>query len=173
MLSSAATSISYATTSDISLSISDIVVASSSALAPPTSSVSIGIAGFTAEAEGGVCSIACITFTIHHFFCPPAFCSAAEGTFIFCKRLVSSDLRGLISLNGEDSVITFKISATSTAVGDEGFKVSFDASSTFGSAEGISSKFSFFRGLHLRLRCYFHSLQSPFVCLYGPGNFPA
>jgi hypothetical protein len=54
----------------MSLSISDIVVASSSASAPVASSVSTGIAAFAAEAEGDVCSIACITFTIRHFFCP-------------------------------------------------------------------------------------------------------
>jgi hypothetical protein len=80
-------------------------------------------------------------FTIRRFFCPPTFSSIAKGTFIFCKRLVSSDLRGLISLNGGDSVITFKISATSAAVGDEGLKVSFGASSTFGSVEEFHQVF--------------------------------
>jgi hypothetical protein len=82
-----------------------------------------GITAFTTEAESGVCSIACITFTIHRFFFPPTFFSVAEGISFFCKRLVSSDLIGLISLNGGDLVITFKIFDTSAAEGDRGLKV--------------------------------------------------
>jgi hypothetical protein len=54
-----------------------------------------------------------------------------EGIFFFCKRLVSSDPRELIILNGWDSVITFKIYDTSVAEGDEGLKVFSGTSSTF------------------------------------------
>jgi hypothetical protein len=94
--------------------------------------VSARIVAFTTEAEGDVCSIAYITFTIRRFFCPSTFSSMVEGIFFFCKRLVSSDLRELISLNGWDSVITFKIYDTSVAEGDEGLKVFSGTSSTFG-----------------------------------------
>jgi hypothetical protein len=107
----------------------------------PASSASAGIGAFVAEAEGGVCSIACITFIIHRFFCPSIFSSVAEGVSVLCKSFVSSNPRGLSSLNGGDSVITFKISTTSTANGDGG--IFFAASSSFGSVEGIWSSFHF------------------------------
>ena len=49
-----------------------------------------------------------------------AFSSIAEGFSFLRKSFVSSNPRGLSSLNGGESVITFKISATSTAVGNGG-----------------------------------------------------
>jgi hypothetical protein len=62
-------------TSDISLSIYDIVVArfsisgvASLALASVVSSASAGTIVFSAEAGGGVYLLACLTFIIHHFF---------------------------------------------------------------------------------------------------------
>jgi hypothetical protein len=82
---------------------------------------------------------------VHHasLLLIPSFSSVAEGFTLFFKRLANSDPRGLISLNGGDSVITFKISDTSAAEGDGGLKVFSGTSSTFGSAEGISSSFLF------------------------------
>ena len=68
----AATSFSV-TTSEISLSIYDSVVTRLSASAAAVSSASTGIVALSAEAGGGVCSIACITFIIRHFFCHLAF----------------------------------------------------------------------------------------------------
>jgi nitrate reductase gamma subunit len=96
-----------ATTSDMSLSISDIVVVSSSASAPAVSSASTNIVAFVAEAGGDVCSIACITFIIRRFFCRPAFSSVDGADSFDYKRLVRSNLRGLSSANGMDSIITF------------------------------------------------------------------
>jgi hypothetical protein len=58
-------------------------------------------------------------FTMRRFFWPPSLPSVAEDTSFFCKRLVSSNPRGLSGVNGKDSVITFNISETSAAK-DEG-----------------------------------------------------
>jgi hypothetical protein len=93
---------------------------------------------FYAEDDGGVCSMASITVPILRLFCPSTFC-VAEGSTFFCKSFVSSGPRGLSSLIGRDSVITFKISDTS-AGGVEG--VSSSTSVTFGSE---ISAFLFFR----------------------------
>jgi hypothetical protein len=117
------------------------VAASSSSSALPVSSAFAGIVAFVAEAQGGVFSIACIIFTIHRFFCPSIFSSIAKGVALLYKSFVSSNPRGLSSLNGGDSIITFKISTTSVADGDRG--VFSAASSTFGSVEGIWSSFRF------------------------------
>jgi hypothetical protein len=73
------------------------------------------------------------------FFFPSAFFFVAEGSSFFCKSFASSGPRGLSSLMGKDSVITFKISAISAAGGVEG--ISFFASVIFGS--GLSA-FLFF-----------------------------
>jgi intracellular sulfur oxidation DsrE/DsrF family protein len=59
-------------------------------------------------------------------FRPTAF-FAAEGSSFFCKSFVSSGPRGLSSLIGKDSVITFKISSTSVAEGVEGVPSSISA----------------------------------------------
>jgi hypothetical protein len=64
----------------------------------------------------------------------------AEGSSFFCKSFISSGPRGLSSLTGKDSVITFKISATSVAGGVE--EVSPSTSVTFGS--GVAA-FLFFK----------------------------
>jgi hypothetical protein len=90
------------------------------------------------EAEGGVHSMACITFTICCFFGSFTFSYVAEGCPFFCKNCVSSDPSGLNSLKDGESVISFRISATSVAEGIEG--VSFSASS---SEEGIMLSFHF------------------------------
>jgi hypothetical protein len=66
---------------------------------------------FDAEASGGVSSMACITVIILWFLGPSAF-FAADGSSFFCKSFVSCGPRGLSSLIGKDSVITFKISST-------------------------------------------------------------
>jgi K+ transporter len=63
-----------------------------------------------------------------------------EGSPFFCKSFVSSGLRGLSSLMGKDSVITFKISAISAVRGVK--EVSSVASVIFGS--GVSA-FLFFK----------------------------
>jgi hypothetical protein len=115
-----------------------------------------------AEAEGGVRSMACITLTILRFFCPSTFSIAAEGCSFFCKNFVSSGPRGLSSLMGRESLITFKISATSAAEGVEGAS---SVSSTFGTAKDVVSSlcllegvafgsgavFTFFKKIHLLL----------------------
>jgi hypothetical protein len=101
------------------MSISDIVVARLSASAAAVSSAWTSIIVLSAEAGGGVCSIAYITFIIHRFFCPLAFPSTVEAVSFDCKRLVRSNLRGLSSANGMGSVITFRISETSAAEGEE------------------------------------------------------
>ena len=88
-------------------------------------STSVHLTALSAEAGGRVCSIAWSMFIIRRFFCPPSLPSVAEGIFFFCKSLVSSNPRGLSNLNGGDSVITFKVSNTSAAEGDGGFKVFF------------------------------------------------
>jgi hypothetical protein len=81
---------------------------------------------FYAEAGDGVSSMACITVTILRFFGPTAF-FAAEGLSFFCKSFVSCGPRGLSSLIGKDSVITFKISSTSAPEGIEGVSSSISA----------------------------------------------
>jgi uncharacterized membrane protein len=89
---------------------------------------------FDAEAGGGVSSIACITVTILWFLGPTAF-FVAEGSSFLYKSFVSCGPRGLRSLIGKDSVITFKISATSATEGVEG--VSSSISTTFGSGVAV------------------------------------
>jgi hypothetical protein len=54
------------------------------------------------------------------FFCPTTFFFVAEGSSFFCKIFVNSSPKGLSNLIGKDSVVTFKISATSAAGGVEG-----------------------------------------------------
>jgi hypothetical protein len=80
---------------------------------------------FGAEANGGVSSIASMTVIILRFFGSAGF-SAAEGSFFFCKSLISSGPSGL-SLLGRDSVISFKISSASVAEGVEGISSSKSA----------------------------------------------
>jgi hypothetical protein len=96
---------------------------------------------------------------VHHtsLFLSPFLPSVAEKISLFCKRLVSSDLRGLSSLNGGDSVITFKISNASAAEGDGGLKVLSGTSCTFSSVEGILSSFGFL-GAGAFGSSYFHPL---------------
>ena len=96
------------------------------------------IGAFTSGYEGSVRSMACITFTIRRFFCSFTFSSVVEGCPLFCKNFASSDPSELSSLKGGESVITFRISATSTAEGVEG--ASFPA---FGSEEGTMLSFRF------------------------------
>jgi hypothetical protein len=128
----------------MSLSICGIVVSASSvfltsaAAAASTAASTLAPAVVTilvAEVEGGVCLTACIMLTICRFFCSSTCCS------FFWKNCVSSDHRGLSSLKCGESVITFKISATSVTEGVEG--ASSPLSSTFGSAEGVMSSFRF------------------------------
>jgi hypothetical protein len=82
---------------------------------------------FSAEADGGVSSIASMTVIILRFFSSAGF-SATEGSFFFCKSFISFGPSGL-SLLGRDSVITFKISYALVAEGVEGISSS---KSTFG-----------------------------------------
>jgi hypothetical protein len=140
--STAATSFS-ATTSDISLSISDRVVARFSALAAVVTSASTGIVALSVEAKGGVYSIASIMFIIRRFFCPPFSPSAAAAISFDYKRLVRSNLRGLSRENGKGSVITFKISETSAAEDEEGLIIFFSTSCTFVSSEDNLASFCF------------------------------
>jgi hypothetical protein len=112
------------------LSISENVLSRFVALAVAASAVvaSVGsasvavapsIAGvFDAEVGGGVSSIASIIVLILHLFGPADF-FAAEGSFFFYQSFVRCGPSGL-SLIGKDSVITFRISSTSTAEGVEG-----------------------------------------------------
>jgi hypothetical protein len=83
---------------------------------------------FDAEAGVGVSSIASITVIILRLFYPADFL-AIEGSFFFCKSFVRCGPSGL-SLIGKDSVITFRISSTSAAVGVKG--VSSSTSVVFG-----------------------------------------
>jgi hypothetical protein len=78
--------------------------------------------------------------TILRFFCPSTFSFAAEGCSFFYKNFVSSGPRGLNSSMGRESVIIFKISATSAVEGVEGAS---SVSSTFGSADGVLSSLRF------------------------------
>jgi hypothetical protein len=80
----------------------------------------------------------CITFTIRRFFGSFTFSFAAEGHPFFYKNCVSSDPSGPSNLKGGESVITFRISATSAVEGVEG--LSFSAS---GSEEGTMLSFRF------------------------------
>jgi hypothetical protein len=89
---------------------------------------------FYAEAGDGVSLIACITVTILCFFDPTAF-FVVEGSSFFYKSFVSCGPRGLSSLIGKDSVITFRISSTSAAEGVEG--VSSSISVAFGSGAAV------------------------------------
>jgi hypothetical protein len=88
--------------------------------------------------------MACITLTILRFFCPSTFSIAAEGCSFFCKNFVSSGPRGLSSLMGRESLITFKISATSAAEGVEGAS---SVSSTFGTAKDVVSSLCLLEGV--------------------------
>jgi hypothetical protein len=80
---------------------------------------------FSAEADGGVSSIASMTVIILRFFGSADFL-AAEGSFFFYKSFISSGPSGL-SLLGRDSVITFKISFASVAESVEGISSSKSA----------------------------------------------
>jgi hypothetical protein len=93
------------------------------------STLAIGVL-LDAKADGGVRSIASSTVLILRFLCPSTF-FVVKGSSFFCKSFVSSGPRGLSSLIGRDSVITFKFSATSAAGGVEG--VSSSSSVTYGS----------------------------------------
>jgi hypothetical protein len=126
------------------LSIPDIVVASFSASAAASASAPAAVTILAAEAEGGVRSMACITLTMLRFFCPSVFSFAAEGCSFFCKNFVSSVPRGLSNLLGRESVITFKISATS---GVEGVEGASSVSSFFGSVEGVVSSLHFLENI--------------------------
>ena len=133
-------------TSDMSLSISNIMVArlsvsgiASSTSAPTLSSASAGAIVFYVEAGDGVCSIACIMFIIHRFFCPPV---AGAVSFDY-KRLVRSNLRGLSIANGMGSFITFRIFETSTEEGEEELVVLSGTSCTFVFTGDILTSFRF------------------------------
>jgi hypothetical protein len=122
---------------------------------------------FDAEAGGGVSSMACITVTILHFFGPTAF-FAAEGSSFFCKSFVSCGPRGLSSLIGKDSVITFKISSTSATEGVEG--VSSSISAAFGS--GVAA-FLFLEVATFGSGLDFLFSQSFFVLFHHPSSLSA
>jgi hypothetical protein len=99
--------------------------------------------------------MACITFTIHRFFCSFTFSSATEGCPFFCKYFVSSDPSGLSSLKGGESVMTFKISTTSAAKGVGGA-----SSPAFGSEEGtITTQRFTYSDLRLVAKTAFSDLQ--------------
>jgi hypothetical protein len=87
--------------------------------------------------------MACITFIIRHFFCPPTFPSVAEAVSFDCNRLVRSDLRGLSIANEMGLVITFRISKTSAEEGKEAPIVLSDTSCTFVSTGDILASFHF------------------------------
>jgi hypothetical protein len=87
---------------------------------------------FVAKAYDGVSSIASITVIILRLFGLADF-FAAEGSFFFCKSFVRCGPSGL-SLIGKDSVITFRISSTSTAEGVEGVSSSISVVFGFGAA---------------------------------------
>jgi hypothetical protein len=128
---------------DIILSILNMVAVRSSPSVATAASASVDLTVLSTEAGGRVHSIAYSMFIIRRFFWPPSLPSVAEGISLFCKRFVSSNLRGLSSLNGGDSDITFKISDTLAIEGEGGLIIFSGASCTFGSAEGILSSFRF------------------------------
>jgi hypothetical protein len=82
---------------------------------------------------------------IHHtsLLLPLVFPSVAEEISLVCKRLVSSNLKGLSSANGKDLVTTFKISETSVAEDEDGIVVCFGTSCIFVFSEDISASFHF------------------------------
>jgi hypothetical protein len=135
--SSAAAAVSSAAKSKSTLSMTDNVlyrlVASAVTASAEAATSAAGVI-FYAEAGGGVSSMACITVTILFLFGPTAF-FAAEGSSFFCKSFVSCGPRGLSSLIGKDSVITFKISSTLPAEGIEGASSSISA--IFGSGVAV------------------------------------
>jgi hypothetical protein len=132
-----------ATTSDMSLSISDRVVVRFLSSFATAASGSVDLVALPAKANVGVYSMASSIFIIRRFFWPPFPPSAAEEISLVCKRLVSSNLRGLSSANGKDSVITFKISETSAAEDAEGLVVCFGTSCIFVFSRDISASFRF------------------------------
>jgi hypothetical protein len=131
-----------ATTSDISLSISDRVVVRFSSSAATVASTLVDLAALSAEAGGWVCSMAYRIFIMRHFFWPPSLPSAAEEISFFYKRLVSSNPRGLSGANGKDSVITFNIFKSSTTE-DEGLAVCSSTSCIFVFSKDFSASFHF------------------------------
>jgi hypothetical protein len=90
----------------------------------------------------------CLLDSLHHihhppFLLPPAFSFMDGAVFFDCKRLVISNLRGLSSANGMDSVITFRISDTSAAEGKGGPVVFSGTSCTFVSVKDILTSLRF------------------------------
>jgi hypothetical protein len=86
--------------------------------------------------------------SLHHIYhpsylLPPAFYSADGAVSFDRKRLVRSNLRGLSSANGINSVITFRISETSAAEGEGGPIVFSGTSCTFVSVEDILASLRF------------------------------
>jgi hypothetical protein len=86
----------------------------------------------------------CLLNSLHHihhslFLLPPAFPSVDGAVSFDCERLVRSNLRGLSSANGMDSVITFRIYETSVVEGEGGPIVFSSTSCTFVS-QNISSR---------------------------------
>jgi hypothetical protein len=81
---------------------------------------------------------------IHHasFLLAPISPISSEEVSFFCKRLVSSNPRGLSSVNGKDLVITFNISETPAAE-DKGLAVCFDTSCVFVFLEDFLASFRF------------------------------
>jgi hypothetical protein len=162
------------------------VVARLSASAPAVSLASACIIVYSAKAGGGVCSMACITFIIHSFFCPPTFPPIAEVVFFECKRLVRSDLRGLSSANKMGSVITFRISETSAEEGEEApaslsgtsctfvptgeilMIFRFLGTESFGSAAIFCFLMAFWSSLTDRMVCLFRILTTLFFLLLRP-----
>jgi hypothetical protein len=65
-----------------------------------------------------------------------------EDTSFFCKRLVSSNPRGLSGVNGKDSVITFNIFETSAAK-DKGLAIGFSTSYVFVFSKDPTTSFRF------------------------------
>jgi hypothetical protein len=66
-----------------------------SSLAAMVASALVDLVALSAEAEGGVCSMASSIFIIRRFFWPPSLPSAVEEISFLYKRLVSSTLEDL------------------------------------------------------------------------------
>jgi hypothetical protein len=94
MTFSAAAVVSSAAISESILSIPDSVLSrlASSAEVSASAMASTIVMGviLDAEANCGVCSMACMPVMILRFFCPSVFFFVAEGSSFFCKSFVSS-----------------------------------------------------------------------------------
>ena len=128
------------------------LVASAASASVEVTTSAVGVI-FDAKVGGGVSSMACITVIILHFLGPSAF-FVTEGSSFFYKSFISCGPRGLSSLIGKDSVITFKISSTSAAEGVEG--ASSSISTIFSSGVAV---FLFFKSSPSAQDWIFSSLE--------------